>query len=295
MNVVMTQKIRLPVPKSVPLPTGVEVIELVKRAQQGDLYARDEVVRANMGYVHQQAYRMNRVTGQPVEDFIQEGVLGLFRAVRKFDESFGTTFLTYAASWIKQAMLRYAEQAETAGFEGAATVVIKYRRSFREYERLILLGLTPEQALNIVAEKNNRTTNRCSHAALLVRFEALRSLKVGSLDAPYHWGNDDGMSLLEFIPDNSNVEVESKLDIHRRALYVRTVIENLRPKLSAFQRMVLDLRILPKTERITLDEVGKIVGRTRERVRQVEIVVMDKIRTALIKADERQAKRLKVA
>ena len=273
----------LPKLRSEPLATQKQVIQLAKKAKKGDLAARDEVIRANMGFVYQTANRLNRSTSFPVEDLVQEGVLGLLRALELFDPSLGYTFLTYASNWVLQFMTRHIEKSE-AVLEGTYHLIQRFRRALREHDRLILAGTSPEDALVLVARKTKQKPH-----ILKEHFEALRGLKMSSLDTVVSTPGSDGTgsSLLDIIPNPDEWRPED-LDLSKRDERVKTVARRLRMGLNDIERAILDHRLLPEhDDRKTLNEIGLLVSRTRERIRQVEAKVVEKLERALQKDIER--------
>jgi RNA polymerase sigma factor (sigma-70 family) len=268
--------VRPPALSSTPRADPVEVIQLVKRAQRGNLSAQDEVVRANMGFVYDVARGMARATNKNADDLVQEGVLGLLRAIEDFDESFGVRFLTHAGSWVRQFMGRYIER-DDAMMQGTLHLITNFRRSLKEYDRLCLSGVPPEEALKRVAKtiKAQSITPR----VLAKYFNILRTIKAHSLDITF----ENGDSLIDLTPGNEP-RIDDAFDNRRRDERVRAVAESIRPKLSRLEAATLDLRILPpKGDYKTLQEIGERVGVSRERVRQVENIVLQKLKKALLK------------
>ena len=282
-NTAMTTKIRGTIPRSAPLANPDEVLRLVTRAKEGDLHARDEIVRANMGFLYQRARRIARATGHDPDDLVQEGVLAIFIAIEKFDATCGVKFLSYAAFWIIQVMMRTAERSDAAALSGAAHLVMKYRRALRDNDRLVAGGMSPEDALTVIAGGSKHVSTK----ALAENFEALRALRVTSIDAqrPGNRGDSKTYTLLDVIEDGAP-HIDDELETHERVQRVRHAIRNLWPKLNKTERLIIELRFLQDgDDKKTLQEIGDMIGRTRERVRQIDQKLRLKLRDAILRLD----------
>lgn len=282
-------------PRSAPRATAEEVVLFVRKAKQGDLFAQDEIVRANMGFVYNNARKIARnihsVKVDP-DDLVQEGVMGIFRAIKKYDEAYGVKFLTYCAFWILQFMMRFVERAESAALAGTTHLVVKYGRKLKEYDRLVTSGNNPAKVVIALAKEIG-----IEPAKLVEHFNALRTLKVASLDAPIGTLDDGTATLLDKLP-SGDFELENTLGDKARDNRVKKAIAALRPKLSKLEKTTLDLRVYPVDgKERTLQEIGEIAGRTRERVRQVEQSLLKKIKGAIVRLDiqteDRRKKRLR--
>ena len=286
-----TRKIRIPLPRDAPRADPAEVIKLVRKAKKGDLYARDEIVRANMGFIYGKARRIARVTGHDPDELVQESVFGMYKAIDKYDETYGVKFLSYAGWWIMQTMMRTTERLDAAGFSGTMHLVIRYGRALREHDRLIVSGLAPAQALSRMARKVKLSTTK-----LALYFSILRSLSPASFDAE-HAHADGAYTMHDLIVDERQSHIDHDLDSKLEQERVQRAVALLRPKLSRLEQMTLDFRLLPidgRGER-TLEEIGAAVNRTRERIRQVEKVVMRKLKQILVAEDlRRERKRAKL-
>jgi RNA polymerase primary sigma factor len=237
-----------------PLLTAAEEVELAKRIERGDLEAKHRMINSNLRLVVSIAKRYQGPE-LPLLDLIQEGVLGLIRAVEKFDWRRGFKFSTYATWWIRQAVQRgLANRSRTIRLP--VHVAERERRIARAEGTLsVRLGRLP-------------TDEEVAQAARLtpaqVR-EVRRSARaVTSLDEPV--GPEGETTLYEFVAgEEPGPEVE--LTVKLGADSIRRAVAALPER----ERRVIELRYgLDGDEQVTLGEVGKQLGLTRERVRQIE-------------------------
>jgi len=251
-----------------PLINAHEEKELAKRIQNGDEEAKNLLAKANLRLVVSIAKKYaNRSPDLTLLDLIQEGNLGLFKAVDKFDWSKGFKFSTYATWWIRQSITRaLADQSRTIRVPvHMVETIAKYkqvvRRLFQDLGREPLpeeiateMGIEPEKVYMI--EKIDQSTV--------------------SLDAPV--GSDDGedKSMFgDFIPDDKILSPDQESSRRILADQVNEILGDLSEK----EREILALRHgLNDGIQHTLEEVGKMFGVTRERIRQIEAKAHEKIR-----------------
>jgi RNA polymerase primary sigma factor len=248
-----------------------EEAKLSSRIQQGDHPAWEALVQYNLRLVVSIA---RRYTGHGLElsDLVQEGNLGLMRAARGFDASFGTKFSTYATWWIKQAIGR--------AISNKASLI-----------RIPVHAADEERALNAAREHLQATTGREPSVEELSEFvgksarevtSALAARKaVVSYDVPLGGPEEDG-SLSEFLSDEAEGDTEEMF--MEDAL--RDSVHELLETLSERERYVIERRYgLDGGRSATLGEIGQEVGVTRERARQVQNSALRKLRSQAFEAE----------
>lgn len=250
----------------VPLLNAQQEIELAKRIIAGDEDAKHDLITANLRLVISIAKRYAG-RGMPFLDLIQEGNIGLMKAVDKFDYTKGFKFSTYATWWIKQAIARaIADQARTIRIPVHMVETInKITKAQRQ--------LVQELGRDPTAEEISERLNGDLSPARIREIQRINQEPV-SLETPI--GEEDDSHLGDFLEDK---EVESPSDYTTKQL-LKDELNEVMLELTDRERRVLELRygLLDNHPR-TLEEVGKEFGVTRERIRQIEAKAIKKLRT----------------
>ena len=248
----------------IPLLTPEEEKELAKRAAQGDEEARERLIRSNLRLVFSIAKKYyGRSKKLSFMDLIQEGTLGLIKAIDRFDWKKGFKLSTYATWWIRQAITRaMADHARTVRLP-VHIIEQLYRLNKAKKKLTEELGRepTPEELA-----QECKIPERKLHKLLKLTFD------VTSLEKPIGEGETE---LKELIKDERSYspEKEAGLEVLRQKLL--EAIEDLPPK----EKRIIMLRYgLEDGVMHTLEEIGKIFGITRERVRQLEIKALERLK-----------------
>jgi len=246
-----------------PLLTAAQEVELAKRIERGDRQAMQRMVHSNLRLVVSIA-KHYRNQGMPFLDLIQEGTLGLIRAIEKFDWRRGYKFSTYATWWIRQAVARgLADKSRTIRMP---VHIVERMHKLNRAERELWTRLGREPTLAEVAQEANLPLQQAKEVRGAARASA-------SLDAPV--GDYDDAVLGDFVPGDDPLPDELVEDALRSRILADAV-----GSLPDRQRAVLILRYgLDRDEPCTLEDIGRRLGLTRERVRQIEVEALQRLAT----------------
>ncbi len=246
-----------------PLITQQDEVELAQGIRKGDEESLDKMVRSNLRFVVSVAKKYQN-QGVSLADLINEGNLGLIRAAHKFDETKGVKFISYAVWWIRQAILQaLAEQSRIVRvpLNRAGTL---HRIGRRTAALLQELGRQPTpqeiaEGLDISIEEVQKTLS-ISQAHL-------------SLDAPMTPGEDN--KLLDYLPDTQNPGPDTPTFEHALTESIEEVLSTLKEREAKILRLYFGL---DSPEPMTLEQIGSLLGITRERVRQIKEKALSRLR-----------------
>ena len=248
---------------SIALLTPEEESDLARRKSEGDVEAGRKLVEANLRLVVSIA---KRYTGRGMSflDLVQEGNLGLMKAVEKFDYAKGYRLSTYATWWVKQSITRsLADQSRTIRLP---VHMVEAVNKIRRAQRSLSVKLGREPSMEEVAEEVHMSGKR---VAELIQ----ASGDTVSLETPV--GDEEGSNLGDFVADDANASTEDKAESFLLREEIDSMLQGLNPR----EREVIILRFgLETGHPLTLEEVGKRFNVTRERIRQIETAALRKLR-----------------
>ncbi|HNX90954.1 MAG TPA: RNA polymerase sigma factor RpoD/SigA [Candidatus Omnitrophota bacterium] len=249
--------------RSLPLLTPQLEKELARRVKKGDAKARAEMVKSNLRLVINIAKKYSYL-GVPMLDLIEEGNLGLMKAVSKYDPEKGFRFSTYAAWWIKQYITRaVANQGKTVRIP---VYVMEMLMRFQKVKKQLSQSQRRNPQLSDIAKKMKLPLTRIKQLNRMAS-------NIASLNAPI--GESGGSEFMDLIEDESIVNAVDELS----KFLLSERIEGLLDKMTPRERKILTLRFgLVEGVAHTLRDTAKHFGITRERVRQIEAACMGKLR-----------------
>jgi RNA polymerase sigma factor (sigma-70 family) len=242
--------------------TADEEPDLIARAQAGEKWAVERIITSVSKLVWAESRRWHSYADP--KDLVQEGMLGVLTAIRKFDPSHGTRFNTYAQYWWQQRMRRFARLSSCGGRGGASNVMTS------RYAQIL-------DAVNKAEERGEPEVAKCVSKQIGIRVDVIEGflsmrIKASSLDAPA--GKDTARTWMDTL-----ASYETPQDVLERADRDNLVREAM-CKLSDKEFGVIQARFLAP-RRLTLAEVGKRNNFCRERARQVEERALGKLRKSL--------------
>jgi RNA polymerase primary sigma factor len=254
------------------LLTPQQEVELAKRIQRGDDRAREDMIKANLRLVVKIA-RDYEEYGLPLLDLINEGNIGLMKAVERFDPTKGAKLSTYASWWIKQAIRRaLANQSKTIRLPVHVGDKINHmRRAAVKFQEEFGREPTDEE----LAEELDTTAYRVSELRSA-------SIRPASLDAPIGGPDEDSNAFADIVQDENAETPYEELEEKTNTDLVREVLNTLPER----EQTILRYRFgLDGENEKTLEEVGQRFGVTRERIRQIQNIALNKLRKAIQKRE----------
>lgn len=252
--------------KNIPLLKPEEEIELALKIKKGNKAARKKMIRSNLRLVINVAKRYTHF-GIPLIDLIEEGNIGLMRAVEKFNPKKGFRFSTYAAWWIRQGITRaIAEQGKLIRVPVYMNEqIVKFKKTTSELKQT----LKREPANEEIAKKMGISISKLKEITRWI-------VKTGSLDAPI--GEEEDGQVIDLVQNTQAASPDE--EITRLLKHER--IENLLEKIKEKEKVVLNMRFgLINQTPMTLAEVARKLNLSRERIRQIEEKGLEKLKNIL--------------
>ena len=245
--------------------TVEEEQEYAKMTKEGDIQAKQKLIRANLKLVVTIAKKVIHSSKLPMIDLIQEGNIGLIAAVDKFNWKFGYRFSTYASWWIKQAMFKaISEQSHCVKIPVYIQETLsKYSKLKSEMEKQTI----EEVKISDVAKKMNIEPEKINN--FLGAYK-----KTLSLEGEYEMANGSEVRLIDIIED-TKASVQKKIEYEAMKKDIVRLLKNLKDR----EQKVITLRFgLEGNQRQTLEDIGRIFGVTKECIRQTESRALNKLK-----------------
>jgi RNA polymerase primary sigma factor len=246
------------------LLNSAQEVDLAQRIEKGDQEAMKILINSNLRLVVSIAKKYKGRNNLSFLDLIQEGNIGLMRAVVKFDWTKGNKFSTYATWWIRQAITRaIADQGRTIRIPVHMIETInKYKKIERELQQKFEREVTPEEVAKVMGIEPDKAHD-------------IVKLKQDVVSIAQKVGKEEDTTLADFIQDEATPSPFESASSEILKTHIEDVLDTLNPR----ERRVIELRYGLKDSRIrTLEEVGKEFGVTRERIRQIEAKALRKLR-----------------
>lgn len=264
--------------RSLPLLTAEGERELARKVRRGDKRARQEMIKSNLRLVINIAKKYNYL-GVPMLDLIEEGNLGLMKAVSKYDPEKGYRFSTYAAWWIKQYITRaVANQGKTVRIP---VYVMEMLMRFQKTKKHLSQLQKRNPQLNDIARKMKLPFARVKQLSRMAS-------NISSLNTPI--GESGGSEFMDLIEDDSITNAADELSKFLLQERIQGLLEKMTPR----EKKILSLRFgFEDGTTHTLRDTAKNFGITRERVRQIEVACMDKLRKMMEEQEMEAEKKMK--
>ncbi len=260
--------------RQIPLLTAKQEIDLNKRIRRGDEMARKEMIRANLRLVINIAKRYMHL-GTPFLDLIEEGNLGLMKAVERFDHRKGFRFSTYAAWWIRQGITRsISEQGKMIRVPVYMNDLIskwkKTKEALSQKLKRVPTDLEISKKIKLPPEK-------------IEHINFWMSTSTSSLESPI--GEDDESQVSDLVEDKTTAAPDAGIE----RLMDKERVDNLLELMSDRERDILDMRFgLADSKPHTLAEVATKLGVSRERIRQIEEAALKKLKKFVVGQEKEQ-------
>ena len=261
--------------RKIPLLTAEQEIELSKKALKGNRKARDKMIRANLRLVISIAKRYMHL-GIPFMDLIEEGNVGLMKAVERFNPKKGFRFSTYGAWWIKQSITRSIfDQSRTVRIPVYVNELLsKYKKTNERLMGRLKRVPTDSELAKAMKVDINKIPRMRGHIA-----------RNASLDTPIN--EEGGNEIIDLIEDKNAVAPDASMD----SVLVKERLTGLMEAISEREQRVLNLRFgIPDGKEHTLAEVAKKLRISRERVRQIEENALKKLKKFISEQDKEALK-----